>query len=339
MSESIPSISSTSSPPEFYRPAEVFLARPPRRATTWVYALFFFLTILTTMVVGARMEFNFRHDLPPLSLSDETLSFFPIVWALKEPARLLWGIPFSATLMFILFSHEMGHYLYCHYYGVDATLPLFVPFPSLIGTMGAFIRIKSRIRSRSALFDIGIAGPIAGFVPACIALAAGLGVSKVVPASVAPPSDIGFPLIFHAMNRLVHGSHAVSLHRLCLHPVAIAAWVGMLATALNLLPGGQLDGGHIVFSVSPRWHRTISTLTILVLIPLALYRWVGWLLWAVVLRITGMRHPMVPEYPEITRSRRWIALCGVIMLLLTFMPTPVANSSLLQVIREFRSGN
>jgi len=113
----------------------------------------------------------------------------------------------------------------------------------------------------------------------------------------------------------------------------------MFATALNLLPGGQLDGGHIVFSVAPRWHQTISTVTILILIPLSLYRWLGWLLWAVVLRITGMRHPIVPEYPEITRGRRWMAVLALIMLLLTFTPTPIMNSSLLQMIRGLRSGN
>jgi membrane-associated protease RseP (regulator of RpoE activity) len=273
-------------------------------------------------------------------LSDDTLSFFPILWALRNPAHLLLGIPFSATLMLILFSHEMGHYLYCRYYGVDATLPFFVPFPSLIGTMGAFIRIKSPIRSRSALFDIGIAGPIAGFVPACVALAVGLRLSRAVTApAIAPLPDIGFPAIFRLMNWLLHGSHAVPLDNLYLHPVAIAAWVGMFATALNLLPGGQLDGGHIVFAVSPRWHRAVSTMTILFLIPLSLYRWIGWLLWAVVLRITGMRHPVVPESPAITRSRRWLAVLAIIMLLLTFTPTPITNSSLFQVLRDIRSGH
>ncbi len=316
---------------------EVYGARPPRRRATWLYVLFFLLTILTTLTVGARMEFNFQHNLSPLALDDETLSFFPLPWILQSPTRLLLGIPFSATLMFILFSHEMGHYLYCRYYGVDATLPFFVPFPSLIGTMGAFIRIKSPIRSRSALFDIGIGGPIAGFVPACFALAAGLSLSRAVPASVlAPPPDIGFPLIFHVINRLLHGSQAVPLDRVYLHPVAVAAWVGMFATALNLLPGGQLDGGHIVFSVAPRWHRTISTLTILVLIPLCLYRWIGWLVWAVVLRFTGMRHPIVPEFPEITPARRWVSVLALIMLVLTFTSTPITNNSLLQVIRELR---
>jgi membrane-associated protease RseP (regulator of RpoE activity) len=339
MSESSPSISSSSLRPEYYPPAEVFVARPPRRRPTWIYVLFFFLTILTTLVMGARMEFNFRHHLAPFALGDETLSFFPLRWILSNPSHLLLGIPFSATLMFILFSHEMGHYLYCRYYGVDATLPFFVPFPSLIGTMGAFIRIKSPIRSRSALFDIGIAGPIAGFIPACAALAVGLRFSRVAAGmSIAPLPDVGFPLIFHLMNRFLHGGHAPPLEQLYLHPIAVAAWVGMFATALNLLPGGQLDGGHIIFAVAPAWHRRISTLTILILIPLSLYCWIGWLLWAAVLRITGMRHPIVPVYPAITRARAWFAVLAVVMLLLTFTPTPITNSSLMEVLREFRSG-
>src|ERR1044071_7270370 len=138
---------------------------------------------------------------------------------------------------------------------------------------------------------------------------------------------------------MAHGAASLPLMRIELYPVAIAAWLGMFATALNLLPGGQLDGGHIVFSVLPRWHRTISTLTILILIPLSLYRWMGWLLWAVVLRITGMRHPLVPGYPRITRNRRWMAVLAIFMLALTFTPTPITNSSLFQVLREFRSGH
>src|SRR5690348_923731 len=316
---------------------EVYVVEPPRDRY-WLHTLLLLATIFTTLVMGARMQFNYEHNLPPLYLSEDSLDVFPVGWAL-EGHHLAMGIPFSACLMLILLAHEMGHYLYCRYYEVSATLPFFVPFPSLIGTLGAFIRIRSPIRSRSALFDIGIAGPIAGFVPACAALAVGLSLSRVAGPSLAPSPDIGFPLVFRLTNWLLHGNHAVPLDRLYLHPVAIAAWVGMFATALNLLPGGQLDGGHIVFSVSPRWHRTISTLTTLILIPLSLYRWMGWLLWAVVLRITGMRHPIVPEYPGITRDRRWMAVVAVIMLALTFTPTPITNSSLFQVLRDFRSGH
>jgi hypothetical protein len=112
----------------------------------------------------------------------------------------------------------------------------------------------------------------------------------------------------------------------------------MFATALNLLPGGQLDGGHIVFSLAPRAHKIVSRVTILALIPMALYFWAGWLIWAVLLRISGMRHPMVPEWPGVTGVRRWVAACGLLMLVLTLAPAPFAHSSLLELLRQWRSG-
>lgn len=322
-----------SSTTDYYAPIPVYVA--PRRRRTWLYVLFFALTVVTTLIVGTRMELNFQKGLPTLSLDDNFLSVFP--WAFHHPAQLVLGIPFSFTLMLILFAHEMGHYLYCRYYGVNATLPFFVPFPSLFGTMGAFIRIKSAIRSRAALFDIGIAGPIAGFVFAIIAMSAGLFLSRPMPAFAIPPDlQFGYPLIFRIAHRAL-GS-AVPLARMNLSPVAVAAWVGMFATALNLLPGGQLDGGHIVFSISPRVHRLVSAITILVLIPMAWYRWTGWLLWAVLLGVSGLRHPLVPEWPGITGGRRWLAVTAMLMLLLTFTPTPFTNSSLRQVVREWRNG-
>src|SRR5450631_3085969 len=246
--------------------------------------------MFSTMVVGARMEFNFLHQQSVFSLNDDTLSLFPIGWIAQHPANLLMGLPFSLTLMFILLAHEMGHYLYARHYRVYATLPFFVPFPSLIGTLGAFIRIKSPIPSRAALFDIGIAGPIAGFIPACVALLVGLSLSHPLAGSTASDIQLGFPLAFHLAARVLHIT--VPLSALSLHPAAIAAWVGMFATALNLLPGGQLDGGHIVFALNPRAHRIVSTLTIVALIPMAFYFWAGWLLWAILLRLSGMRHPM-----------------------------------------------
>jgi membrane-associated protease RseP (regulator of RpoE activity) len=223
---------------------------------------------------------------------------------------------------------------------VDATLPFFIPAPTLIGTLGAFIRIRSPIRSRTALFDIGIAGPIAGFVVATAVLIFAIPLSKQMPAS-AMPSDIqlGYPLIFRLVSDLlsaIRGQHA-NLGVVYFHPTAVAAWVGMFATALNLLPGGQLDGGHIVFSIAPRAHKLVSRLTILALIPMALYFWAGWLVWAILLRISGMRHPMVAEWPAVTGVRRWLALFALIMLILTFAPAPFAHSSLLDVFRELRT--
>ncbi|MFZ3340919.1 MAG: site-2 protease family protein, partial [Terriglobales bacterium] len=264
---------------------------------------------------------------------DDTISLFPVIWAFQPVSNLLLGLPFSLTLMFILFSHEMGHYLYCRYYRVYATPPFFVPFPSLIGTMGAFIRIKSPIPSRAALFDIGIAGPIAGFIPACVALLVGLSLSHPMPRPAASEFQLGFPLVFDCA-RWVLGIHA-PLSALSLNPIAAAAWVGMFATALNLLPGGQLDGGHILNSLSPRLHRWATILTVLALVPLGKYFWTGWFLWAVLLGITA-RHPRVPRYPQVEGRRLGIALCGLLILILSFTPAPFTHSSGKEVWPEFR---
>jgi Zn-dependent protease len=308
---------------------------PPPRQRWWLYGLFLLLTLCSTTVVGARMEFYFQHQQPVFSLNDNTLDLFPVGWIAQHPANLLLGLPFSLTLMFILFAHEMGHYLYARHYHVYATLPFFVPFPSLIGTLGAFIRIKSPIPSRAALFDIGIAGPIAGFIPACVALVYGLSLSHPIASPVASDIQLGFPLAFHLAARLLH--LGAPLASLSLHPIAAAAWVGMFATALNLLPGGQLDGGHIVYSISPRWHRWISLFTAFALVPFGKYRWTGWFLWAVLLALT-MRHPRVPRYPEVSGGRRVLAVCAALMLVLTFTPAPFTHSSGREVWPEIRDG-
>jgi membrane-associated protease RseP (regulator of RpoE activity) len=339
MPEFLPPVSSSTT--DYYRPVEVFVVQPPKQRY-WLHIVLLLATIFTTLVVGARMEFNFQHDQPAFSLSDDDGPFFPVRWVLAEPSRLLLGVPFASTLMLILLAHEMGHYLCCRYYGVNATLPFFIPAPTLIGTLGAFIRIRSPIRSRAALFDIGIAGPIAGFVVAVTVLIFALPLSKVMsPATASPDIQLGYPLIFRlAWYVLPLGlkASASSLHSIYFHPCAIAAWVGMFATALNLLPGGQLDGGHIVFSLAPRAHKMVSRLTILALIPMALYFWAGWLIWAILLRISGMRHPMVAEWPGVTGVRRWIAGFGLVMLILTLTPAPFAHSSLVQILRSLRSG-
>jgi membrane-associated protease RseP (regulator of RpoE activity) len=321
-----------------HAPPVIYFSRPRQRY--WLHILLLVATCFTTLVVGARMQSNFQNNQPPFSLTDDSLAFFPLSWILQQPSRLLLGLPFASTLMLILLAHEMGHYLYCRYYGVNATLPFFIPAPTLIGTLGAFIRIRSPIRSRTALFDIGIAGPIAGFVVATTVLIFAMPLSRVMP-PIAADSDIqlGFPLIFHLVWYVVSTGHrALPLNHVYFHPTAIAAWVGMFATALNLLPGGQLDGGHIVFATAPRAHKIVSRLTILALIPMALYLWAGWIIWAILLRLSGMRHPIVVEYPGITGVRRWLFVLAIVMLVLTLAPAPFGHSSLLQVIRELRAG-
>jgi hypothetical protein len=330
MQESVPSIPSSTS--EYYRPAPLYVAPRPRQRY-WLHGLLLLLTCFTTLVVGARMQFNFAHNLPVFSLDDSSVSFFPVIWVVTHPAHLLLGVPFAATLMLILLSHEMGHYLFCRHYGVWATLPFFIPAPTLIGTLGAFIRIRSPIRSRTALFDIGIAGPIAGFVVACVVLVLSLGLSKPMAAGAAQPDlELGFPLIFRLTHKLLAVSSGQSFgawpwHRVMLHPVAIAAWVGMFATSLNLLPGGQLDGGHIVFSLLPRAHQFVSRITILTLLVMAYYLWSGWFVWAILLQLSSFRHPQVAELPRVSGARAWLAVFALLMLVLTLAPAPFTHAS------------
>src|SRR5882672_1923224 len=204
-------------------PHEVWIIQPPRRRL-WLHVVLLLATFVTTMVVGSRIQFNFEHHQPTFWMGDDSPPLFPLS-AFVHPSELLPGLPFSLTLMFILLSHEMGHYLYSRHYRIYATLPYFVPFPSLIGTLGAFIRIKSPIPSRAALFDIGIAGPIAGFIPACIALLVGLARSQPTAASDTSSLHLGFPLAFSLAARMLHLTAPLS--SLSLHPMAAAAWVGM----------------------------------------------------------------------------------------------------------------
>ena len=331
-------------PSEVYSPHSeevVYYTRPRHRY--WLNLLLLFATFCTTLAIGARLQWNFEHGLPSFPLDESFLP--PFLWAIKG-RHLLLGIPFSLTLMGILLAHELGHYLYCVKYRVEATLPFFIPFPSLIGTMGAFIRIRSPLRSRKVLFDIGIAGPIAGFAVALPVLFFSLGRSHVAPFGQAIPRiDLGLPLVFSLVRKLLAlWGHAGAIanvppSQIFLHPVAVAAWVGMFATSLNLLPGGQLDGGHILFAVSPRLHKTMSQLTILALIPLALFYWTGWIVWAILLRISGMRHPPVAEWPGIGTGRRVLALFALVMLVLTFSFSPIRSTeesqSLLGTIQSF----
>ena len=310
------------------------VAAPQERALRqryWLHGLLLAATCFTTLVVGASMEFNFLNNLPAFAFGNEMVPFFKIGWILERPSRLLLGIPFSATLLMILLAHEMGHYLLCRYYGVRATLPFFIPAPTLIGTLGAVIRIKAPIRSRAALFDIGIAGPIAGFAVAIVTLAFAMTLSKpLVPSASVSNLKLGFPGIFyvvqHALRSLSpgHGIADLPLNRVYLHPTAIAAWVGMFATALKLLPSGQLDGGHIVYALSPRAHRIISWLTVLILVLLGrIYS--NWWVWAgllFVMNVFTQRQRQAPSFPDLPASRWPLALLAVIMLALTFTVSP-----------------
>ena len=311
--------------------------QPPKRRL-WLHIILFLGTLLSTLAIGAHLQYDFDRNVWPFS-DDKNFPYW--IWALSDWHRLKLGIPFAACLLGILTAHEMGHYILCRRRGVQASLPFFIPFPSLIGTLGAVIRIRSPIGSRKDLFDIGIAGPIAGFIVAAPILLFSL--LSCPPLTIKPEDSfpvLGMPLIFSVARWILHalGIHVAAAYLggqdLYLSPTALAAWFGMLATALNLLPGGQLDGGHIIFALNPRAHRTVSTITILAMLVLGVYWWAGWLLWAVLLFVTGSRHPIVPPEPGLGRKSKWLALMAVLMLLLTWMPAPLAGGSLVDVAKD-----
>lgn len=289
------------------------------RERWWLHGLLFAATVFTTTVVGAGMAHDFRRNLP-YDL-EHGITGLSRLWA--NPWLLTEGLPFSLTLMAILLAHECGHYLACRHYRIDASPPYFLPAPTLLGTFGAFIRIRSAIYSKRALFDVGVAGPLAGFVFLLPALAVGLAFSKVIP-GVAEQGSIHFgtPALQWLMQQAIFPG--VASADLYLHPIARAAWIGLLATALNLLPIGQLDGGHIVYSLVGDRHRQISKLVIFSLIPLGIFFWWVWLLWAVVLFFLGRRHPVIYDSSDLGAGRKRLGWLTMLILLLCFTPTPVA---------------
>jgi len=235
------------------------------------------------------------------------------------------GFWYCFAIMAILLAHEMGHYTMCRVHGVSATLPYFIPFPlaNPFGTMGAVIKMSGFIPSRRALFDIGVAGPLTGFILAVPAVAIGLGFSQVVPAEGAP--DFGFylgeSLLFRLLSLLVLGDLGDSSDIL-LHPLAYAGWAGLFVTALNLLPIGQLDGGHILYSLfGPRSRKVVFTF-IGALGALAIV-YPGWALLFILLLIFGRKHPApLDDVTPLDRGRRALAVLITFIFILTFTPIP-----------------
>jgi Zn-dependent protease len=310
---------------------ELAWERPRTKDRYWLHALLFLLTLITTTVVGAGLAHSFAESRP--FDFDSDLYGYVRMW--HDPGYLLDGLPFSLTLLTILLAHEMGHYLAARYYRVDASLPFFIPAPTLIGTLGAFIRIRSAILSRRVLFDIGIGGPLAGFVALLLPMAAGVSMSKIVP-GIGMQGELlfGTPLALRLVEWMIFPHTPIV--NIYLHPVARAAWVGLLATALNLLPIGQLDGGHILYSFLGERTRILSRFFVAALAGLGAvqlftseYR-VGymWLLWAVVLLLVGMRHPVIIDPSKLSPTRRWLGLAALIIFLLTFTLAPIRTSGL-----------
>ncbi len=288
-----------------------------RRPRYWLAALLFLLSLWTTSAAGSRMVYNFENNLPPFRFDPDALALLDSFF---NPAALATGLSFALPLLLILLAHELGHYCACLYYQLDATLPYFLPVPSFIGTFGAFIRIRSIIYSRTVLFDVGVAGPIAGVVVLLPFLFFGTWLSHVSPAAAEGDLVFGTPLIIRFFENIFFpGAAADTIY---LHPMARAAWVGVFATALNLLPIGQLDGGHIVFSLTGRWAKKISLVAIAILLPLG-YWYPPWWGWAIVLYFFGRRHPQIHDDSPLDARRRAVAGLALLIFVLCFMTSPL----------------
>lgn len=277
----------------------------------------FCLTIFTTLWAGAYQDHPNRFH--PFRGAWELLT--------ERPGELVNGIPFAGTLLLILVTHELAHYVYSKRHGVPASLPLFIPgLPLLVGTFGAIIRVRGQILERKALFDIGISGPLAGFAVALVALVVGLHWSQIeMGISSASPFYVGRSVLIDWCVSLVLGEmpRGASVN---LHPVAEAAWFGLFVTCLNLIPIGQLDGGHVAYALWGRRQRTIAFWVIPVLLVLGYLGWQGWWLWVILSTILGVEHPPIPDPASPLGSTRiWIGRATVVLFVLIFTPFPIVT--------------
>ena len=278
------------------------------------------LTFLTTTAFGYSLAESFRKG----SALRVDRIFDGYVLIAHGDFRVLSGLSFSLPLLLILLAHEAGHYMACQFWRVDASLPYFLPSPLLLGTFGAFIRIRSPIYTRKSLFDIGASGPFAGFVALTPFLILGVAMSRVVHNVSAGDSVIfGTPLLLRIVEELRFGP--VPSEAIVLHPIAMAAWTGLLATAMNLLPMGQLDGGHILYAAAgERWHRLVASSFVLVLVCLGFW-YKAWWLWAVVMFLLGRRHPLVYDQTPLRAPRRFLVTAAFGLLLVSLAVVPVST--------------
>ncbi len=316
------------------------LARPTSREYIR-HAGLFLLTILTTTIAGMMLLGAEPSGIvsPRLSSWIDYLAYLPLLYvrmtsayiyqAVTQPAHLLYGLAFSGSLLSILTAHEFGHYIACRIYGVDSTLPFFIPSPPMLGpgTFGAFIKIRSAIPSRHALFDIGVAGPLAGFV--VVVPVALVGLMTAQPAPPMPPGDIVYfndPLLVRLMARAI----GIDTSSIAGNPFSFAAWVGLLVTSLNLLPVGQLDGGHAVYAVfGMRVHRILGRAAFAAMATLAILGWFwhhspsGFLYTVLLAIMLQVRHPQTVESEPLGTRRQVVAVITLLVFVLSFWPFPI----------------
>jgi Zn-dependent protease len=281
------------------------------RPIWWLHWLLFLTTVVTTTWAGA---------------------LHAGVNLLQQPERFAVGLPYSLGLLLILGSHELGHYFTALRYGIRVTPPFFIPLPFALGTFGAFIRIKSLSPNRRALFDVAVAGPLAGLVFAIPALLIGLRSSEIISGS-APTAlgqsgvSVGSSVLLACLAKISLGASALEGHRLILHPLAFAGWLGLLVTALNLLPIGQLDGGHISHALfGSRRARGLSVVALVSLFLLALFVWPGLMMWAIIVYfIAGVGDaPAANDVTPVGAGRKVLGYFTLLILLLIIVPVPHA---------------
>ncbi len=287
---------------------EPFYYPPPGRRPGFLLPLILFvITVITTIISGALQE-----GVNPF----------------KGVGAFLRGVPFSASLLVILGTHELGHYFASKRHGVLTTLPFFIPgppIPPMIGTFGAVIKMKSPITTKRALVDIGAAGPLAGFITAVVITIWGLKLSPLIEApqgddAIGLGSSLIFSLLFHLTVGTVPEGQDLFIQ---LHPMAFAGWIGLFITSINLLPIGQLDGGHIVYAIFGPYHRVVSMAMVLLLILLGLFTWPGWFVWAMLVTFLGIWHPpVINHFIPLDRKRKTVGIITFIVFVLTFIPTP-----------------
>jgi len=300
----------------------------PRRERWALHAALFLGTLLTTTFAGAVLAGTIPYGNP--------FDLFTGAYPVPPGLARAWvsGLMFSVPLLAILLCHELGHYLTARWYQLDVSPPYFIPVPlvpSFIGTMGAFIRLRTMLADRRQLFDVGVAGPLAGFAVALPVLWIGLARSQPLPghgelagmllAIGGETAGLGDSLVTLALRHLTHGDAPTLL----LNPLAFAGWVGMFVTMLNLLPISQLDGGHILYGALPRWQSRVALGFWLLILCLGWF-WRGWLVWgALVLVLSRGRlgHPPVLDaYRPLPRTRRWAAAAAILLFAITFAPVP-----------------
>ncbi len=284
---------------------EMSEATPRPKNNVRIHILLFLATLLTATVAGAE-------------------------WSGKNPFTsvhgFLSGFPFSLALLSILSVHEFAHYFSARYWNIKVTLPYFIPAPLFpIGTLGAVIRIKSSIPNRKALVDVGSSGPIAGFIVAVAVSLVGLHMSEITTVPVEKttlPLILGEPLIFKILGYLVFGTVPENAE-VFLHPVAFAGWLGIFVTAINLIPVGQLDGGHVLFAFSPRIHELLRRIRIPLLILMGITFWEGWYVWAALSLLFGRSHPYPNRMEHAVGPMRIImAYFSLLIFVLCITPTP-----------------